>query len=521
MGLLSVVGSVIGGLFGRSSERSASRANLRATRETNATNKEIAASANAHSAAQSELAFRRDRQQAVDARIWDRRQVLDARNFDRAQVGEERRYNLAVSNTADQRDRNRFVADREYSRNQAALAEARDRSNFLENRAYDRANFLENRSSERAAFLENRSYAEGQQLAAEGRQREYAAADLADARAYADPAAERARLEAAGFNPLGRADGSTPMNNIGGSIASAPALLPAPSLQSPSGGQSPSAMAISGMGTPDARVPAGGATAASQIARSQMAKFSIVDPVVPTMQAYMQPASNHLGDAISDAFAAYEDSKMREQEYALRKTQLEIEQQRASELMQRATMRPIVGGVYSPDVGAGREAQVQAGGSSVPRAPRIATSGQVDAPPSAAGLPSWVKPEAYPMYVDVYDQKTGRVVQMPNPDVLEVGPGELITGGGMIYGKQAVDAVSENRSAVLSPHVPDSVRVPLAAATIMRSLWGGKSKSSSSSVRPMTKPDASGVQKKKPRVVDDKKRSLLDLYALTNPWLGW
>ena len=446
MGLLSVVGSVIGGLFGDRSQRSANRANLTGVRETNEANKQIAASANAHSAAQSELAYRRDRQQAVDARIWDRQQVLDARNFDRAQVHEERRYNLAVSNIADQRDRNRFVADREYSRNQAELAETRDRANFLENRSYERANFLENRSSERSAFLENRSYAEGQQLAAEARQRGYAAADLADARAYADPAAERARLEAAGFNPLGRADASSPMNNIGGAIASAPALLPAPSLQSPSGAQSPSALAISGMGTPDARVPAGGATAASQIARSQMAKFNVVDPVVPTLQAYIQPSpANHLGDSISDAFAAYEDSKIQEQEFALRKTQLEIEQQRVSELMQRATMRPIVGGVYSPEVGARREAEVQAGGSSVPRAPRIATSGQVDAPPSAAGLPSWVKPETYPMYVDVFDQKTGRTVQMPNPDVLEIGPTELITGGAMIYGKQAADVASENR----------------------------------------------------------------------------
>ena len=521
MGLSSVIGSVVGGLFGSSSASSTNRANLRAVRETNATNREIAASANAHSAAQSELAFRRDRQQAVDARIWDRRQVLYARNFDRAQVVDERRYNLSVSNGADQRDRNRFVADREYSRNQAALAEARDRSNFLENRAFERANFLENRSSERSAFLENRSYAERQQLSAEGRQREYAAADLADARAYADPAAERARLEAAGFNPLGRADGSTPMNNIGGSIASAPALLPAPSLQSPSGAQSPSALAISGMGTPDARVPAGGATAASQIARSQMAKFGIVDPVVPTMQAYIQPASaNHLGEAISDAFASYEDSKMREQEFALRKTQLEIEQQRASELMQRATMRPIVGGVYSPDVGVAREAHLQSGGSSLVRAPRIATSGRVvDAPPSAAGLPPNVKAETYPMYVDVFDQKTGNWVQMPNPDVLEVGPGELVTGGAMIYGKQAVDAASENR-AITSPAFPSSWRLPVAAAVVMRSLWGDKSNSRSSSVRPMIKPDASGVQTKKPRVVDDKKKSPFDPYALGNPWLN-
>ena len=513
MGLSSVVGSVIGGLFGSSSASSTNRANLRAVRETNATNREIAASANAHSAAQSELAFRRDRQQAVDARIWDRRQVLDARNFDRGQVVDERRYNLSVSNAADQRDRNRFVADREYSRNQAALAEARDRSNFLENRAFERANFLENRSSERSAFLENRSYAERQQLAAEGRQREYAAADLADARAYADPAAERSRLEAAGFNPLGRADGSTPMNNIGGSIASAPALLPAPSLQSPSGAQSPSALAISGMGTPDARVPAGGATAASQIARSQMAKFNIVDPVVPTMQAYIQPASNHLGEAISDAFASYEDSKMREQEFALRKTQLEIEQQRASELMQRATMRPIVGGVYSPDVGAAREAQVQSGGSSLVRAPRIATSGRVvDAPPSAAGLPPNVKAETYPMYVDVFDQKTGNWVQMPNPDVLEVGPGELVTGGAMIYGKQAVDKLSSVGNS--DPYGGD---LPRGTVRSILQSWQPKA----SAVRPMTKPDASGVQTKKPRVVDDKKKSPFDPYALGNPWLNY
>ena len=91
----------------------------------------------------------------------------------------------------------------------------------------------------------------------------------------------------------------------------------------------------------------------------------------------------------------------------------------------------------------------------------------------------------------------------------------------MIYGKQAADVASENRSVIMSPHVPESVRLPMAAATVMRSLWGGKAKSASSAVRPMTKPDSSGVQKKKPRVVEDKKKSPFDPYALGNPWLNW
>lgn len=509
MGLFSVVGSVVGGLFGKDQAKSTNKANLTGVRETNEANKQIAASANRHAAEQSLKAYRRDRQSAIDARIWDRRQVIDARRFDRQQVLDQRYFDVGQANKADKLNRKRFVADREYSRVQAQLAEGRDRANFLENRQYERANLLSDRSVERADFLENRQYGEEQQLAAEARQREYAAADLADARAYADPASERARLEAAGFNPLGRADGSTPMNNIGGSIASAPALLPAPAIQSGGGAQSPSALAISGMGTPEVRVPAGGATAASQIARSQMAKFGVVDPVVPTMQAYIAPHDNSLGEGIADAFASYEEAKMREQEYALRKTQLEIEQQRASELMQRATMRPIVGGVYSNEVGAGREAHVASGGSSVPRAPRIASSGAVDSPPSAGGLPAAVKPETYPLWVDAYDQKTKSYVQIPNPDLMDTGPVEAATGLGAIYGKQTYDRMRESGvlGALAYPKKLLGSAAILGARKIVakeRSLYNKGRKQ-----RPIEEAAKKGV------------KSPFDPYALGNPWLDW
>lgn len=37
-------------------------------------------------------------------------------------------------------------------------------------------------------------------------------------------------------------------------------------------------------------------------------------------------------------------------------------------------------------------------------------------------------PGVYPLYIDVYDQKTGRTIQTLNPEVMEIGPGEMATG---------------------------------------------------------------------------------------------
>jgi hypothetical protein len=37
-------------------------------------------------------------------------------------------------------------------------------------------------------------------------------------------------------------------------------------------------------------------------------------------------------------------------------------------------------------------------------------------------------PGVYPLYISVYDQKTGRTSEMLNPEVVEIGPGEAATG---------------------------------------------------------------------------------------------
>lgn len=428
-------GSIIGGLLGRNDNKRNNSANLTAVRETNEANKQIAAGANAAQQHQVNQAYQRDTAAVREARAWDQRSVREARQYDASAIQGERKYNQAVAKAADSQDRNRFLQDREWSKQQAALAETRDRTNYLADRTYGTEQQLAAEEREQGRFLENRGWATDQQLAAEGRQRGYAAEDLADARAYADPAAERARLEAAGFNPLGRGDTSSGMNNIGGAIASAPGYMPAAGAASAGSPGSPAARAIEGMGTPGAILPSSGGSASSQIARSQMAKLNVFDPVVAHLQAPVMQADNSLGRGIADAFESYADQQVQEKEYELRKSQLEIEQQRLSELMQRATMRPIVGGVYSGQVGIGRQAHLEAGGSSSPSSP-VAVG---EAPPSAAGLPSNVKPETFPMYVDVFDQKTKRYVQIPNPDLMDAGPLEVATGMGMIYGKQAAD----------------------------------------------------------------------------------
>ena len=41
-------------------------------------------------------------------------------------------------------------------------------------------------------------------------------------------------------------------------------------------------------------------------------------------------------------------------------------------------------------------------------------------------------PGVYPLYIKVFDQKTGRTIEMPNPEVLEIGLGEMATGLGTL-----------------------------------------------------------------------------------------
>lgn len=474
-------GSIISGIFGSRDAKRTNSANLTAVRETNAANMQMADAANQLQRHMVNTAYQRDTAAVREARAFDQRSVQEARKYDAAAIQGERKYNLAVAKAADTQDRNRFLQDREWSKQQSDLAESRDRANYLADRTYGTEQQLAAEDREQGRFLENREWATDQQLAAEARQRGYAADDLADARAYADPAAERARLEAAGFNPLGRGDTSSGMNNIGGAIASAPGYMPAAGAASAGSPGSPMARAIEGMGTPGAILPSSGGSASSQIARSQMAKLGVFDPVVAHLTAPIMQADNSLGRGIADAFASFSDQQMQEKEYALRKSQLEIEQQRLSELMQRATMRPIVGGVYDQQVGIGRQAHLDAGGSSSPSSP--VPAGQ--APPSAAGLPSSVKPETFPMYVDVYDQKTRRYVTIPNPDLMDTGPSELATGMAMIYGNQGVTSEKSSipnmaakgiaglaRTAIKNSRFGDGIQEGSVADRIGR-LWSG------------------------------------------------
>ena len=453
--MFGFIGDLVGGLLGNKKSKDANSANLKAVRETNDANLLIAKRANDNSNRQARLAYQRDTLAAREARGWDRKQVLDARKFDQSQVLAERKWNQSVASLADTRDRTRFVQDRSHSENLARLAEGRDRANFLENRVYEAQQGLSAEAREQSRFLENRNWTEKTAMDAELRQRGYQQADLEGARAYADPAAERARLEAAGFNPLGRADSSSGMNNIGGAIANAPAAMPSVGSAGVASFSAPAARAAEAMGMPGAIVPSAAGSASSQIARSQMAHMGVFDPAVAFMQAPIMQADNSLGEGLADAFASYESQKLQEKEFALRKSQLEIEQARMSELMQRATMRPIVGGVFSDQVGDGRAVAAASGAGSSPAVPRLANSGYAEAADGS-----------------VSPSKKGKPVDYNDTKKVAISPGVVQTDSGT----SDAQVIEDRYGDVASSAIGVGILAGDLGVTVGNKIWGSDEK---------------------------------------------
>lgn len=305
-------GALIGGVASLVGSRSTGNANLQSVRETNATNVQMVRETNEANRLEAERKRAWDVQQVNSARRWDYQQgriayernrhgVLDARRWDAAQLDRARAYE-------EQQEARRFERDR---------AEA---------------------------------------LAAEERGREYARQDREEHRAYNDPSAVRARLEAAGMNPLSGADGS------GDFVASSGSVMPT----------------FAAAGTPQyARSAIAEAVAASSgIAQGAYAQYQ-----APQISPYLRPDP---GQQILSGFQSVTDAIYAEKEYELRKTQLEMEQERLTDLLERTTMRPTVGGLYDGNSGYSRrtsynqEQTAQAGnGTDEPQGPARAM-GQIE-----------------------------------------------------------------------------------------------------------------------------------------------
>lgn len=211
-----------------------------------------------------------------------------------------------------------IAATNAYNKNESAQTRAFNLQQIESQRAYDyeqqeRAYFRDLRAVQsaqvydRSQVLDQRRYDAAQSIAAEKRGRAY----LAEDRDYSSPANTRARLEDAGINPLSMLD---PSNAVAGSGAF-----------------------VSGQAS----------IASSQIARATAAQSGIsqassFSAIAPQFQA------STFGSDIASAGVAVANSIQADQEYALRQTQIQMENQRLNAVLQRSTLQPIVPGPYGP-----------------------------------------------------------------------------------------------------------------------------------------------------------------------------
>lgn len=322
--------------------------------------------------------------------------------------------NLVGQKKAAKNNRNMARETNEFNAHQAALSRNHSTAEANRARVFDsrqshlsfRRNQIEARAGRQwdagqvaLARRENRKDA----LAAEARSRRYLAAD----RDYSSPAAERARLEAAGFNPLARADSSSAV---------------------PGGG---------------AVVPGAVSPAESAIATSVAASSGIGGSVAAT--GTFAPESAPDFSFVSDAFAAYGDAQMREQEVALRRSQIEMENARLTKLMQIASQKPVVPGIYESAAQGASLRRATASGPSVSAVPvpagaSAATGGvplsevgeyQQPTARDSRGNPT-PKRDAYQATVDVYDPNTNSWSVMFNPDLADAGLIESATAAGQL-----------------------------------------------------------------------------------------
>lgn len=194
---------------------------------------------------------------------------------------------------------------RKFVSQQSAIQRAFDLENAREARRWNVRQVLDARRWDRQQVLdtERRQHA---------RSRADVAADRADHREYNDPAQVRARLEAAGINPLSGVD------NSGAYIAPT----------------------VTGGGAAQSGIAHAAAVSSGGVSGSAIAQGVAATVQPSNIGTYIADAAGHIGGAL-----------MAQHEESLRMTQLEEDNRRLERVLNRATLRPVVPGVYGPSYG--------------------------------------------------------------------------------------------------------------------------------------------------------------------------
>lgn len=410
MSWLNIGAAIVSGVMGTRSKKSSDARNRKSTVSTNAL-----------AAAEALRVTKFNKREAKAARKFAREERKGAQAYNRLEVAKARKFDKKQSIAAAKFDAAQIETQRRWSSQEAR----RERTFNMREAAKARASNIQQTERERQW---NRREA----MAAENRGRKYAADDRDEYREYSNPAAVRARLEAAGINPLsGFVDASTAY--VPGGTALAPA----------SAGTAVGAQA-SGAGVPGTS-SATMSPARSAVASSQAASAGVAQGVAATFGTFYESSSNFAGDALTDAASHYSTMKMQEVEQAVRQTELELEGQRVAALIEQSK-RPRIGGIYSGST----ERTVY---RSVPGAATTGTQRRNNGAPASAvgGRDPWINDrelEIMPMgdgpgITRISNPLTGgNPIYVPGADGEPWGIDEVLTG--VIFGVPQVPAAAAN-----------------------------------------------------------------------------
>lgn len=405
MSWLNVGAALVAGVMGNKSKDKTDRTNDRRQAETNRLN-----------LAEAARVRKFNKKEASKSRIVGMRADLRAFRLNQAEVKAQRAFDRQESDRAFRRDKKAVKKQREWSADQAQTE-----------REWNAQQSRIARKFNKAETQKERDWNERTALEAEQRGRDYAIEDREDYRAYSNPAAVRARMEAAGINPLsGFVDSST--DYVPGGTAFAPASA---------GATQTTAAAGAGVAGTTAPVYS---PARSALATLQNTAAGVAQGVAAQIGTAFASHSNFAGESIQAAASAFTQGKQAEAEQALRETELELEGQRVAALIEESK-RPIRGGIYS---GTTRTVYQSAAGSAAGGSMRTANG----APP-LGGRDPWINDrdmDIMPMsdgpgITRITNPLTGGVpIYVPGADGEPWGIDEVLTA--TIFGVPQVPAAS-------------------------------------------------------------------------------
>lgn len=409
--------TVASAFLGAGSSSKSNKTNVKLARETNEFNAAEAVKARQWAAQQSGKDKKFAFEQGKRDRQYNKAMMGKAAAINRRERVASQKFSVAAAATANQRQRENARVANARSAQAATLATKRARTDARTTRKFNsleaskaRDFAAQERIAATAANVKNA-------LAAEKRGREYAAQDRDEFRSYNDPAAQRARLEAAGMNPLSGSD------NSGGYVGNAGPMIPSSTQPGATVAAAAQAAVAAQSSTFDAGTTAAAAVGFSPTAAAYSNSQSVGSvgggPQASGVTAQVA-ADNSFGEALMSAAGLVMQSRQYEQEQDLRRTQIQLEQDRISELVNRATSRPIVAGVYGPSVHSTRMArrQVEA------------------APGQPASDPGWLNPGRdvdrdpvlnTPGNFQVDNAMTGGTISLPGTDGDVMDAGQVLT----------------------------------------------------------------------------------------------